>query len=103
MITFDAYSSLAATFRLPTADSSYVVLNLVGEVGELYSKLAKGIRDEKQPEHMELKKELGDILWMLSALCDDLNTTLEEVAALNIEKLSKRAGNQTLQGSGDNR
>lgn len=102
-LTFNEYVSQAAQYRLPTADAFYVALNLVGEVGELYSKWAKSIRDEKQPTESEIKHELGDILWMLSALCHDCGTSLGEVAAMNLFKLEKRLQKKTLQGSGDNR
>jgi NTP pyrophosphatase (non-canonical NTP hydrolase) len=100
---FAEYSQAARSTRLATADHSYVVLNLIGEVGELYGKFAKAIRDGSKVEFMDIKKELGDCLWCLSAMCDDLGTDLEEVAILNIQKLSKRKENNTLTGSGDNR
>ena len=51
----------------------------------------------------EGRAELGDILWFLTALCRDLDTSIGEVATLNIQKLSKRAAKGTLQGSGDDR
>lgn len=102
-MNFNEYSEAARSTRLPTADHSYVVLNLVGEVGELYGKFAKAIRDGGQVDRADMQKELGDILWQLSALCDDLGTSLEEVAYLNLEKLAKRQENNTLTGSGDNR
>lgn len=97
------YSSAARETRLATADHSYVVLNLVGELGELYGKFAKAIRDGNKLDQGDINKELGDILWQLSALCDDLGTSLEEVALLNLQKLAKRKENNTLTGSGDNR
>lgn len=102
-LTFLEYQRDAAQFRLPTADTTYVLLNLVAEIGELYGKWAKSIRDGSQPEESEIKHELGDILWMLSALCHDCGTSVAEVASMNLIKLEKRAAKKTLQGSGDNR
>lgn len=102
-LTFNEYTAEAAQYRLPTADAYYVALNLVGEVGELYSKWAKSVRDGTQPTEAEIKHELGDILWMLSAMCHDMGTSLNEVASMNLNKLDKRAAKKTLQGSGDNR
>lgn len=102
-MTFLEYQAEAAKYRLPTADTTYVMLNLVAEVGELYGKWAKSIRDGSQPTEQEIKHELGDILWMLSALCHDCKTSIDEVAGMNISKLSKRSSKNTLQGSGDNR
>lgn len=102
-LTFLEYTEAAAKYRLPTADTTYVLLNLVAEIGELYGKWAKTIRDGTQPEESEIKHELGDILWMFSALCHDVGTSVSEVASMNLIKLEKRAAKKTLQGSGDNR
>lgn len=102
-MTFLEYSQEASKFRLSTADSFYVALNLVAEIGEFYGKWAKAIRDDKQPTESEIKHELGDILWMLSALCQDCGTSLSEVAHMNLNKLDKRLKKKTLHGSGDYR
>lgn len=100
-MTFLEYQAQAAEFRLPSADSAYVSLNLIAEIGELYGKWAKSIRDGTQPTEQEIKHELGDILWMLTALCHDCGTSIAEVSTMNIDKLTKRKAKNTLQGSGD--
>jgi NTP pyrophosphatase (non-canonical NTP hydrolase) len=102
---------------------SYMLLNLVGEVGEFASKVAKEIRKEnmcigvnttKRNEHYwfthdgdsyakeeELKKEAGDILWQLSGLCSVMGWSLEDVAQTNLEKLAARKKAGTIDGDGD--
>ena len=98
------YQAEAMGFRLPSATPEYALINLSGEVGELHSLIAKAIRDGAKYEfEMNVKKELGDILWCLSAVAADYGWTLEDVAASNINKLSQRKDNGTIQGSGDNR
>ena len=98
------YQAEAMGFRLPSATPEYALINLSGEVGELHSLIAKAIRDgAKYDFEMNVKKELGDILWCLSAVAADYGWTLEDVAASNINKLSQRKDNRTIQGSGDNR
>lgn len=98
------YQDKAMSFRLPSADEQYAMFNLTGEVGELNSLIAKAIRDGQKPDlYDNIKKELGDILWCLAAVAKDLELTLEEVAEANIDKLSLRKANGTIQGSGDNR
>lgn len=98
------YQAEAMGFRLPSATPEYALINLSGEVGELHSLIAKAIRDGAKYEfEMNVKKELGDILWCLSAVAADYGWTLEDVAASNINKLSQRKDNRTIQGSGDNR
>lgn len=98
------YQSKALAYRLPTAHGPYAMLNLTGEVGELNSLVAKAHRDGPKPDHFKnVKKELGDILWMLSALCYDYGTSLHEIAQGNLDKLSGRTERGTLKGSGDAR
>lgn len=98
------YQAEAMSFRLETATPLYALLNLAGEVGELNSLLAKSIRDGVKTDHqLNIRKELGDILWSVAAVAIDNGFTLEEVAMGNIAKLSQRKTNNTLQGSGDER
>ena len=82
-------------------------MGLVGEAGEVADKLKKVYRDHSgifTPEIiLALVKELGDNLWYIATLADDLGWELEDVAKLNIDKLAIRAQNKTIQGSGDNR
>jgi NTP pyrophosphatase (non-canonical NTP hydrolase) len=51
----------------------------------------------------EIKKELGDILWYLAAICTDLGLNLQDVAQTNHDKLESRKERNVLHGSGDNR
>jgi len=98
------YQAAAVSFRMETADERYALDNLVGEVGELFSLLAKARRDGTKFDHdLKFKKELGDILWHVAAIAADKGWTLEHVANSNIHKLSSRKQNNTLQGSGDDR
>lgn len=99
------YHHEAMSFRLPTATDLYASYNLAGEVGEYLSLEAKMIRDGGNwKDHCEkVKKELGDILWTLTAIAQDYEFTLEDVAKANIEKLTNRKNNNTIQGNGDDR
>ena len=99
---------------------AYMMLNLVGEVGEFSGKVAKLIRKEKcciDGNHYnrlqensewsiteeELKKEAGDILWQLSSLCNVMGWSLEDVAQENLDKLADRQKRNVIVGEGDNR
>ena len=79
----------------------------LGEAGEVQGKIKKIIRDDGgriTDEHVgEIKKELGDLLWYIASMCDNLEIRLEDVAKGNIEKLQSRRDRGTLHGSGDNR
>lgn len=97
---------------------SNMFLNLVGEVGELASKIAKDIRKgnaliensdlfypiEPSPfriRNKELMLEAGDILWQLAGLCNVMCWTLEDVAQANLDKLEARKQAGTIDGNGD--
>lgn len=100
----NVYQDMAMDYRLPTADATYALLNLSGEVGELHSLIAKAKRDGISEDHYyNVCKELGDILWMLAAIARDNGLSLNEVANSNILKLESRKQRNALQGSGDNR
>lgn len=58
----------------------------VGEIHSLYQKVYQG--HEMDQEH--LKKELGDLMWFIAELCTSKKWNLEDVMALNIEKLKAR-------------
>jgi len=89
----------------------YPFLALAEEVGEFLSFMAKASRGDdlvkrygSEDKVAELiKKEAGDVLWQLTACLDELGTTLDEVADMNIDKLKKRQEEATLIGSGDER
>ena len=86
---------------------NYPILGLVGEAGEIDNQYKKVLRDDNGELSEEKRKalidELGDVLWYCAALARDLNTSLAEVAFLNLEKLNRRKEAGTIKGNGDNR
>ncbi|GHO92234.1 hypothetical protein KSF_022820 [Reticulibacter mediterranei] len=85
----------------------YPTLGLVNEAGEVAGKIKKIFRDKggkiSDADREALKYELGDVLWYLTQICTELDLTLEEVAASNLEKLFSRLERGTIHGDGDNR
>jgi NTP pyrophosphatase (non-canonical NTP hydrolase) len=81
---------------------NYLALGLNGEAGEVAEKIKKHIRDGKELDQ-DFAKELGDTLWYLARLVDELDTDLSEVAEANLDKLLDRKERGQIQGSGDNR
>lgn len=90
-----------------TGAFAYPALGLAGEAGEVSEKLKKCIRDHNwdvPPEKKaEIKKELGDVLWYVAALCTELGLRMGEVAGENLNKLFDRKDRGKLKGDGDNR
>jgi len=69
---------------------SWWAIGLAGESGEVLDLVKKGIYHQQGMDMDKIKKELGDVLWYVSALCGELGFTLEEVMEANIEKLKAR-------------
>lgn len=108
---------------MPSCDNmAYMLLNLVGEVGEFASKLAKDIRKENiRIENNELifttkitliegferveeyKKEAGDMLWQLFGVFTAMGWKANDVAVGNLDKLADRKARGKIDGDGDNR
>jgi len=87
----------------------YPALGLGEESGEVMGKIKKWLRGDDGDGGMTderkdaLKKEIGDVLWYLSTLANDLGFTLEEVAQTNIKKLNSRKERGVVKGNGDER
>lgn len=80
----------------------YCALETADEAGEVAGKIKKMYRDGKLDKE-ELQKEIGDVMWPLARLADELGMDLQECLNRNVSKLSDRSDRGTLQGSGDNR
>ena len=85
----------------------YPALGLCGEAGEVADKVKKVLRDEagvfSDERRQAIALELGDVLWYVSQLADELGFSLENVAQANLDKLASRAQRQVIGGSGDQR
>ena len=101
----DNYQKQAMKFRTETADEAYALLNLAAEAGEVLGKVAKHIRDGGNPIvlQQDIKKELGDVMWMVAAVASDFRLTLSEICTHNLSKLHSRKEREVIGGSGDNR
>lgn len=77
---------------------TYTVLALCGEAGELANKLKKHLRARTEPNTEVLADELGDVLWYVSAVAQELGTDLETVALFNIDKLAARKAANRITG-----
>jgi NTP pyrophosphatase (non-canonical NTP hydrolase) len=83
---------------------AYTSLGLAGEAGEVANKAKKILRDGDSQELRDaIAGELGDVMWYLAAVANELHVSLEDIGIANLNKLSDRKARNTLQGNGDNR
>lgn len=94
MYDADAYQKAAMrTCSIPLEDTGSMIRHAVfgmcseaGEVAGIFQKQYQG--HEIDPEHV--KKELGDVLWMVAEACCACGFTMSEVMDANIKKLERR-------------
>lgn len=115
--TFEEYQRISTKSALYPGQGEalglmYVALKLNGEAGELAEHVGKALRDDgysfTNPELTAERKnliikEIGDCLWYLSAICNELDYKLPDAALENLVKLQSRTERSKLQGSGDER
>jgi len=105
---FNDYQKEALKTAFFTGDGLvYCTLGLSGEAGEFAEHVKKMIRYDDgiltEEKRKSLKGELGDVLWYLSVLANELDIDLEEVVQYNLEKIKSRKERGVQKGSGDNR
>jgi|TARA_B110000858_G_C17769177_1_gene458676 NTP pyrophosphatase (non-canonical NTP hydrolase) len=108
MNSFDEYQKLAKSTAIYDKKHAvlYPALGLAGEAGEVANKVKKLLRDgyENNKDYREaLSSEIGDCLWYISILADDIGFKLSDIADSNIVKLKDRQIRGVIGGSGDNR
>lgn len=125
--TLDFYQQIATKSAIYPGQGTplglaYVALKLNGEAGEFAEHVGKAMRDDDLCESSAwpdgtidypnsltdarkqlIIKEIGDVLWYLSAACNELGISLSEAATKNLEKLCDRTERDALRGSGDER
>lgn len=85
---------------------AYLALGL-GEAGEVQGKVKKILRDNDglitSGQRVAIAAELGDLLWYVTRLSDELGVGVELIAKMNVDKLASRKERGVLGGSGDER
>lgn len=109
-MNLDDYQKLALRTARPKDapdEVFHLLLGLSGEAGEIAEKAKKIVRDNNSDfttfDLVDLKKELGDVLWHIAVLANYFDISLEDIGKTNIEKLASRLERGVIAGSGDNR
>lgn len=92
-MTLNEYQKLASRTINPDLNlmdqMKHALYGLPAEVGEitgLFQKVYQGHELDKE----KLKKEIGDVMWMVAELCTSLGLRLGDIAQMNIDKLKAR-------------
>lgn len=107
MDDFTSYQNWTRETAIYNSPIIYPALLLPAEVGEALNIIQKSVRDNKgiisPTNKIDLERELGDVLWALARLIDDLGLDFSKVKEYNIMKLEDRKARNVIGGSGDNR
>lgn len=109
-MNFKEYQEKAGTFAAYN-DDTYPFLGLAEEVGEFLGIIAKMQRGDDMLKRFgsglaireAVTKEAGDVLWQLQECLSVLEISLQEVAEMNIQKLTDRQARGVIRGAGDDR
>lgn len=101
---YQKFTPTTAVYESPM-EEAYLISGFAAEVGEVmdvYAKFYRGDYDEKVLKE-KISKELGDVMWFLSQICNMEDLSLEQIIMQNIEKLKSRKERDVIKGSGGNR
>jgi len=68
----------------------HFVIGLATEAAELLDAYKKHRYYDRELDTVNMKEEIGDMMWYLLQLCDELGYSIEQAKVDNIAKLSKR-------------
>lgn len=88
-LTFKEYQDSASRTAKPSELQNWG-LGLAGETGEVVELIKKAQYHGVKLNKDDLSKELGDVLWYISAIATESGLNLSDIANSNIEKLKKR-------------
>ena len=61
-----------------------------GEFTEVVKKIVFQGKPVNEENSFHMKRELGDIMWYVAQACMSLDTSIDEIIEMNVEKLEKR-------------
>lgn len=80
----------------------YPAMGAANEAGEVAGKVKKWMRGDGVTMEA-IASEIGDTLWYLAALAQDIGIPLSHIAAVELTKIEDRAARGVIKGNGDNR
>ena len=96
-MTVNEYQQKAMQTLNPKLDQKEVLVNsvmgLCGESGEAIDIVKKWLMQGHELDKEHLIKELGDVAWYLAEAATALDTSLDTIFQINLDKLTKRFPN----------
>ena len=93
LMAFRPYQDIATSMdssRLFPVRMNHALMGMAGEVGELATAIENWLQYGRPLDVVNIKEELGDLLWYMALMCNASHISLEEVMEANIAKLQRR-------------
>jgi len=93
MMVFRPYEDVLTSVdssRLFPIRMNHALMGMMGEVGELAGAIENWIQYNRGLDLVNIKEELGDLMWYVALMCNASGISLGEVMEKNIAKLRKR-------------
>jgi NTP pyrophosphatase (non-canonical NTP hydrolase) len=102
--TFNSYQELSRETAIE-GDNQILryTLGLTGEAGEVAEKIKKTERGDHELDEEAVAKELGDVLWYMARIADEIGYSFNDIQRMNANKLIERMTEDKIQGDGDER
>ena len=71
-------------------DLLHATLGIAGESGEIVDAVKKHVIYNKELDIVNMREEIGDVMWYIALVCRTLEFDLEEILQENINKLMTR-------------
>lgn len=81
----------------------HMLMGMMTEVGELTDQFKKNLAYGKDIDWVNVKEEIGDLMWYISEFANEYQFDLEEILETNISKLQQRFPDKFTSGNAINR
>ncbi len=95
-MTAREYQKLANRTDAPLTDryhsmgAIHMLMGMTTEIGELMDPYKKNLAYQKPVDIVNVKEEVGDLMWYIANFCNLNGFDLEEIMEINIKKLQER-------------
>lgn len=79
-----------AVLKNKGADNIHMLFGMITEVGELMDAFKKEMAYGKEVDWVNVKEEVGDLMWYIAGFCNVNGFDLEEILETNVKKLQAR-------------
>lgn len=85
-------SQIAYEIQAGEAHLAHMALGVAGEAGEVVDLIKKHVIYHKPLDHDKVVEELGDMLFYVQGICQEIGVDLQQILRHNIAKLTHRYG-----------